>query len=79
MFPESIKFATWNTRFLLQVDGFQIQMFPESIKYATRNIVTSYAVLGSGKLVFKFKCSLESIKYATGNIVVFLKRGSWTW
>ena len=43
-------------------------MIPESIKCVTENIVASYAVLGSGKLVFGFKCFWNRLITSRGTL-----------
>ena len=60
--------------------GFEIQIFPKSIKYATANVVASYAVLGSGKLVFRSKCSLNRLNTSQGTLLpltCFLEVVNW--
>ena len=55
-------------------------MFPESIKYDTGNIMAAFAVLGSGKLVFRSRCSPNRLNTPRGTLwplMRFLEVVSW--
>ena len=56
-------------------------VFPESVKHATSNIVAYYAGLGSGKFIFRSKCSPNRLNTPQGTswtLTRFLEVVNWS-